>query len=190
MLSLRWHQTPPAAAASEAVAAVVATGVFDLLHVGHLRFLQTARAAGSRLLLGVEDDVRTAARKGSERPLVPLAERCEMLAALDPVDGVFSISGSFSVAPALAYVELLRPLTPAVLAFTQDDKAEAGKRLVADWLGCRVLVAPRVEGRSTTLLLSRLLRERPAAAPRPLPGPATADRHGAGAALGARRASR
>lgn len=189
MLSLRWHQSPPAAAAREAV--VVATGVFDLLHVGHLRFLQAARAAGARLLVGVEDDLRTAARKGPERPLVPLAERCEMLAALDPVDGVFSISGSFSVAPALAYVELLRPLAPAVLAFTQDDKAEAGKRLVAGWLGCRVLVAPRVEGRSTTLLLSRLLSERPAAAPRSLPGPTAAtERHGAGAALSARRPSR
>lgn len=81
-----------------------------------------------------------------------------MVAALQPVDGVFSISGSFSNAPALAYAELLRPLGPSTLAFTEDDRAEAGKRLVAQWLGCSVLVAPRIEGRSTTLLLAALLR--------------------------------
>lgn len=171
MLTLQWHHAPPRRGderrpAEVSPGVVVATGVFDLLHVGHLRFLDAARAAGGQLLVGVEDDARTAARKGPERPIVPLLERCEMLAALAPVDGVFSISGSFSAAPALAYVELLRPLSPSVLAFTQDDRAEAGKRLVAEWLGCAVLVAPRVEGRSTTLLVKQLLH------PRPVDGPA------------------
>ncbi|MHB1808524.1 MAG: adenylyltransferase/cytidyltransferase family protein [Solirubrobacteraceae bacterium] len=157
-----------AAAASQGPSGtVVVTGVFDLLHVGHLRFLRSARAAGSRLLVGVEDDLRTAARKGACRPVVPLGERCEMLAALEPVDGVFSISGSAEPALAPAYARLLAPLRPSVLAFTEGDAAEAGRRLVAEWLGCSLLVAPRIEGRSTTLLVERAIEAAgpPAAGP-------------------------
>ncbi len=155
-LELRWHKRP-AGVGDPNSGLVVATGVFDLLHVGHLRFLKAARSAGAGLVVGVEDDERTSARKGRDRPIVPLAERCEMLCALAPVDGVFSISGPLLSAPAPAYAELLRPLRPTILAFTEDDRAEAGKRLVASWLSCSVLVAPRVQGRSTTLLATQLL---------------------------------
>lgn len=177
MLALNWHR-PPDRIGGPATGLVVATGVFDLLHVGHLRFLQAARAAGDQLIVGVEDDERTAARKGHDRPIVPLAERCEMLAALEPVDGVFSISGSFSLAPAPAYAELLRPLCPSTLAFTEDDRAEAGKRLVASWLGCSVLVAPRVQGRSSTLLVAQLLASASrSGAALPAPVGAEAQRH-------------
>lgn len=136
---------------------VIATGVFDVLHVGHLRFLEAARAAGQRLIVGLEDDERTRARKGAGRPVVGLPERAAMIAGLRPVTAVFGISGAPESANAPGYAELLGPLEPAVLALTEGDRAEAGKRLVADWLGASVLVVPRVEGRSTTLLIEHLI---------------------------------
>lgn len=136
---------------------MVATGIFDLLHVGHLQFLQVARSAGSRLVIGVEDDERARARKGPGRPMVPAGERCEMVAALAPVDGVFLISGPPSIPPAPAYHELLRAVAPATLAFTEGDPAEGGKRAVASRLGANALVVPHVQGRSTTWLIGRLI---------------------------------
>jgi cytidyltransferase-like protein len=151
-LELHWHTAP----VEPGPGTVIATGIFDLLHVGHLRFLNAARAAGSRLAIGVEDDERARARKGSERPMVPAGERCEMMAALVPVDGVFLISGPPSLPPAPAYYELLSALDPDILAFTDGDPAEGGKRAVAARLGADVLVVPHVQGRSTTWLMGRL----------------------------------
>jgi cytidyltransferase-like protein len=152
-LELHWHTAPVASGDGT----VVATGIFDLLHVGHLRFLRAARAAGVRLAIGVEDDERSRARKGSDRPMVPAGERCEMVAALTPVDGVFLISGPPSLPPAPAYYDLLSVLEPATLAFTEGDPAEGGKRAVAARLGADVLVVPHLQGRSTTWLMGRLI---------------------------------
>ncbi len=148
-LTLEWF-TPPVAGGPGSVAA---TGVFDLLHVGHLRFLRAARAAGDRLVVGVEDDARTRARKGRARPLVPAAERCELLAALAPVDAVFLISGPVGLPPALAYRELLAQVAPSRLAFTAGDPAAAGRRAVAAALGCEVVEVAPVAGRSTTAIV-------------------------------------
>lgn len=149
-LRLQWFTAPPAATPKT----VVATGVFDLLHVGHLRFLHAARAAGQMLLVGVEDDARTRARKGGGRPLVPVGERCELLASLRPVDGVFVISGPADLAPAVAYRDLLAQLAPARLAFTAGDPVAAGRRAVAAAIGADVVEIPHVAGRSTTAMLA------------------------------------
>jgi cytidyltransferase-like protein len=148
-LRLRWF-TPPAPTAPRTV---VVTGVFDLLHVGHLRFLHAARAAGERLVVGVEDDERTRARKGPGRPIVTAAERCELLAALKPVDAVFLISGSTGCSPAAAYRELLAQLEPAQLAYTAGDPAANGRRAVAAALGAGVIEVAPVPGRSTTVIV-------------------------------------
>ncbi len=78
-----------------------ANGHFDLLHVGHLRYLQAARAEADVLVVGVNDDASVARLKGPGRPLVPQEERAELLAALAPVDFVVVFSGD-SPAPLLA----------------------------------------------------------------------------------------
>ncbi len=148
-LALHWSGRPVAGGSGS----VVATGVFDLLHVGHVRFLTAARRAGVRLIVGVEDDERTHARKGFGRPIMPALERAELLAALRAVDGVFVISGPPALPPAQAYTELLVQLEPATIAFTEGDPAEPGKRAVARAVGAGVHVVPRVDGRSTTLLV-------------------------------------
>jgi D-glycero-beta-D-manno-heptose 1-phosphate adenylyltransferase len=157
VLRLRWFTSPPVAAPET----VVATGVFDLLHVGHLRFLNAARAAGRRLVVGIEDDERTRARKGGGRPIVTAAERCELVAALRPVDAVFVISGPPELAPVPAYRDLLAQLAAARLAFTAGDPAAAGRRAVAAAIGAEVVEIPHVPGRSTTAVVASLSLSQP-----------------------------
>jgi rfaE bifunctional protein nucleotidyltransferase chain/domain len=78
-----------------------ANGHFDLLHVGHLRYLRAARAEGDALVVAVNDDPAVERLKGPGRPLVPAAERAELLAALEPVDFVVVFAGD-SPAPLLS----------------------------------------------------------------------------------------
>jgi D-glycero-beta-D-manno-heptose 1-phosphate adenylyltransferase len=77
-----------------------ANGHFDLLHVGHLRYLRAARAEGDLLIVALNDDASVARLKGPDRPIVPAAERAELLAALEPVDFVVVFEGD-SPAPLL-----------------------------------------------------------------------------------------
>lgn len=78
----------------------LANGHFDLLHVGHLRYLTAARAAADALVVAVNDDDSVRRLKGEGRPLVPAAERAELLAGLEPVDFVVVFDGD-SPAPLL-----------------------------------------------------------------------------------------
>ena len=80
---------------------VFTNGVFDILHPGHLRYLEAARAEGDALVVGLNDDDSVARLKGAGRPVVPAAERAELLAALVPVDFVVVFSGD-TPAPLLA----------------------------------------------------------------------------------------
>ncbi len=81
-----------------------ANGHFDLLHVGHLRYLRAARAEADVLVVGLNDDDSVARLKGAGRPIVPAAERAELLAALEPVDFVVIFSGD-TPAPLLAELQ-------------------------------------------------------------------------------------
>lgn len=83
---------------------VVANGHFDLLHVGHLRYLRSAKAEGDVLVVALNGDPSVASLKGPGRPIVPAAERAELLAALEPVDYVTVFEGD-SPAPLLAELQ-------------------------------------------------------------------------------------
>jgi cytidyltransferase-like protein len=148
-LHLRWYTDP-----SGPGRPVVVTGAFDVLHVGHLRFLQAARATGELLLVGVEADNRVSAWKGPNRPINTDVERAEILAALRTVDGVFLVQGDPDVKDPEAYVELLRPLDPAVLAFTQGDPFAAEKHRSARLLEAAAIEVPLVPERSTSAVLN------------------------------------
>jgi cytidyltransferase-like protein len=148
-LQLSWYAHPISTGRP-----VVVTGAFDLLHVGHLRFLQAARATGELLVVGVEADQRISAWKGPDRPVNPAVERAEMLAALRVVDGVFILGGDPDVKDPDAYVDLLRPLNPAVLAFTQGDPFAKEKHRSARLLGAAAVEVPLVPERSTSKLLN------------------------------------
>jgi len=79
----------------------LANGHFDLVHVGHLRYLEAAKREADVLVVAINDDDSVASLKGAGRPLVPAAERAELLAALRPVDYVIVFHGD-SPAPLLA----------------------------------------------------------------------------------------
>ena len=85
----------------------LANGIFDLLHVGHVRYLQAARKEADRLVVAVNGDASARALKGPGRPLVPEAERCEVLAALECVDYVILFSEATAV-------DLILSLAPVV----------------------------------------------------------------------------
>jgi len=129
---------------------VFTNGCFDLVHVGHVRLLVEAKALGDWLVVGVNDDASVCRLKGEGRPFVALAERMEVLAALRPVDAVFS----FSEDTPLAAIEALRP---DVLVKGADWAAGqiVGADLVLGW-GGRVERVGLTAGRSTTGLAERI----------------------------------
>ncbi len=71
---------------------VFTNGCFDLLHVGHIRYLRAAKALGKTLVIGLNSDSSVQQLKGSSRPIIPEVQRAEMLMALKPVDGVVIFS--------------------------------------------------------------------------------------------------
>lgn len=150
-LASRWLARPAATAP-----AAVVTGAFDVLHVGHVRFLRSVREKGFPLVVGVEDDVRVRAWKGGGRPVNPEDDRAEMLAALRCVDGVMIISGPPETTGWDAYAALLAPLRPAALAYTEGDPYAASKQRGAAALGARAWELPLTAGRSTSAVLGRL----------------------------------
>jgi D-beta-D-heptose 7-phosphate kinase/D-beta-D-heptose 1-phosphate adenosyltransferase len=131
---------------------VFTNGCFDLLHVGHVRYLAEARAAGDVLVVGVNDDASVRRLKGAERPLVEAAARAEVVAALAAVDWV-TLFGEDTPA------ELIAAVIPDVLVKGADWAADqvVGRDVVAAH-GGRVLLIPVVEGFSTTALAERLKR--------------------------------
>ncbi len=134
---------------------VVVTGAFDLLHVGHLRFLEAARQLGDRLIVGVESDERVRRWKGMDRPIQTEEDRCELLAALRVVDDVFLVTGE-RIDPDF-YNDLLRPLHARYLAVTADDPLLEVKREAVEKIGMELrVVTPRIENRSTSHLVELL----------------------------------
>lgn len=128
-------------------------GVFDVLHVGHLQSLKAARGFGDALVVGVNSDAAVRAAKGPDRPVFPLAERVEMLAALDLVDAILVFD---EPTPERA----LAALKPDVHVKGADYAPPNGKpipeRAVVESYGGRVEFIPLVPGRSSTDTLSRL----------------------------------
>jgi len=127
-------------------------GCFDILHVGHVRYLREARKTGDLLILGLNSDASVRAIKGEKRPLVPQGERAEVVASLDAVDYVTL----FDDPTPLRLIECLRP---DVLVKGGDWKAESvvGGDAVRSW-GGRVVIVSLTEGASTTNIVEKVLR--------------------------------
>ena len=151
-LSLRWYGRPPP---DEPISPLVVTGVFDVLHPGHVRFLTWAAARGRPLYVGVEEDARVRHWKGPNRPVHTLAERAEVLAALKAVSMVFYILGDPTLCQPDDYVRLLRQMDPGALAFSAGDPHAEAKRTGAAALGIDCLEFPFEAGHSTSGLLNR-----------------------------------
>lgn len=130
---------------------VFTNGVFDLLHRGHVEYLEKARALGDRLVVGVNSDASVRRIKGPERPLVPGAERAEILAALACVDLAILFEEDTPE-------RLIREVQPDVLVKGGDWTPDriVGREFVES-RGGRVLNVPLREGLSTTALIERIV---------------------------------
>src|ERR1700730_7851057 len=124
--------------------------VFDLLHVGHVRYLAAARSLGDALVVAINSDLTVRELKGDGRPIVNEHERAEILAALRPVDFVTIFD---DVSPR----SLIARLLPDVLVkggdYTLD---EIHGREEVEAVGGRVISLPFIEGASTTNILERM----------------------------------
>ena len=139
--------------AREAGQCVVFTnGVFDLLHPGHVRFLQAAAGEGDLLIVGINSDTSANSIKGVTRPVVTESERAEVLLALDCVDAVIIFN---EIKPNL----IIREIVPDVLVKGADWSADqiVGRDTVES-AGGRVVRVSVETGYSTTALIERIRR--------------------------------
>ncbi|HKC49560.1 MAG TPA: D-glycero-beta-D-manno-heptose 1-phosphate adenylyltransferase [Myxococcota bacterium] len=129
---------------------VFTNGCFDILHLGHVRYLEASRKLGDALVVGVNTDASVRKLKGPGRPLQSELDRAQILASLSCVDAVVLFAEDTPLA-------LIRALKPDVLTKGADYKtkrAVVGWDLVRKW-GGRVELVPLIEGRSTTGLVKR-----------------------------------
>ena len=132
---------------------VFTNGVFDLLHVGHVRYLAAARALGEALVVAINSDRSVRELKGPDRPVFAERERAEILAALRSVDYVVIFD---DVSPR----SLIKQLLPDVLVKGGDYRIdEIHGREEVEAAGGKVIPLPFVPGASTTSLLERMKRK-------------------------------
>jgi D-glycero-beta-D-manno-heptose 1-phosphate adenylyltransferase len=131
---------------------VLANGLFDLLHVGHVRYLRAARRLGDVLVVAVNDDRSGRLLRGPGRPIVRAADRARLVAALEGVDFVVLFGGP-TVAPLIAR---LRP--DVQCKGTDYTRASVPERQVVRSYGGRVAIAGDPKRHSTTDLIARIRR--------------------------------
>jgi D-glycero-beta-D-manno-heptose 1-phosphate adenylyltransferase len=116
---------------------VLTSGSFDLIHLGHVKYLQKAKEFGGILVVGVDSDAKIRRRKGDDRPMVPQDERLELLAHQRPVDLIF-LKGEDE-----ERWGLIKAVQPDVLVLTEDHSySEADQRELLEFVG-RIEVVPR-----------------------------------------------
>ncbi len=135
---------------------VLANGNFDLLHVGHVRYLRGAKDLGGKLVVAVNSDASVRALKGEGRPIMPEEERAEIVAALADVDAVV-------VFPELDVRALIREIRPDIQAKGTDYTVESvPERDVVGEYGGRVAIVGDTKDHSTSeIIRSRLSPRRP-----------------------------
>ena len=133
---------------------VFTNGCFDLLHIGHIRYLRFARTLGDALVVGLNTDRSVKVLKGAERPIFGELDRAEQLGALEAVNRVVLFDEDD---PA----KLIARLRPDILVKGEDyrNKVVVGAEAVESW-GGRVEFAPFTPGASTSDLVERLLASR------------------------------
>lgn len=133
---------------------VFTNGVFDLLHPGHIRYLQKARALGDALIVGVNSDRSVRSNKGAGRPITPEAERAELLEALSAVDAVviFDEDTPQAIVSALQPDVLVKGADWAENAIVGRDVVEARGGIVV-----RMEIEP---GYSTTAIIDKIQKGR------------------------------
>jgi rfaE bifunctional protein nucleotidyltransferase chain/domain len=133
---------------------VVTNGCFDLLHLGHVTYLENARNLGDALLIGVNSDVSVRELKGPARPVNAEQDRAAVLAALASVDGACIFTDRTAA-------RFLAAAQPDIYVKGGDytlDTLNQDERRVVEQAGGRIVIMPVVPGKSTTALLQRISR--------------------------------
>lgn len=139
------------AARAEGARVVLANGCFDVLHAGHVRYLEGAKLLGDLLVVGVNSDRQVAIQKGSGRPILPAQERVELVASLESVDLV-------TIFEEPTVEELLLKLRPDVHAKGTDYTVDTvPEREVVKSFGGRVAIVGDPKDHSTSEMIARLL---------------------------------
>ena len=125
-------------------------GCFDILHVGHVRYLREAKKTADVLVLALNSDSSVRSLKGEKRPLMNEKERAEILAALEFIDFV-------TIFEELTPLELINYLKPDILIKGGDwpEEKVVGREEIKKW-GGRVAIIPEIEGKSTTNIVEKI----------------------------------
>jgi rfaE bifunctional protein nucleotidyltransferase chain/domain len=153
---IAWNKLPEWRAAMRASGRklVVTNGCFDVLHLGHATYLETARNFGGALLVGVNGDDATRQLKGSGRPVNVEADRAAVLAALASVDGVCV----FADKTAIKFLSAARPDIYVKGGDYTLETLNQDERRAVEQAGGKIVIIPFVPGKSTTALLEKISR--------------------------------
>lgn len=131
---------------------VITNGCFDILHVGHIRYLEAARALGDQLVVGVNTDWAVKALKGEGRPINPFRDRMAVLAALQCVSYVVPIDDI----RVDGFIRQMRATTWVKGGDYTLDTLDQGEVKAARDVGTKIVILPVVQGVSTTNILKRV----------------------------------
>jgi rfaE bifunctional protein nucleotidyltransferase chain/domain len=134
---------------------VVTNGCFDLLHVGHVRYLKAARSLGDILIVGVNGDRSTRGLKGDGRPLNNEEDRAEVVASLDSVDLV----AIFPELRATRFIELAKPDVYVKGGDYDLESLNSEERAALQKIGAKIDIVPFEKGYATSSLISRLQKK-------------------------------
>ena len=134
---------------------ILANGGFDLLHVGHVRYLRGAKELGGKLVVAINSDESVRALKGEGRPIMPVDERAEMVAALEDVDAVV-------IFPEMDVRTIIREIRPDIQAKGTDYTAESvpERDVVAEYGGRVEIVGDAKNHSSSEIIRSQLASRR------------------------------
>lgn len=130
---------------------VLTNGCFDLLHVGHVRYLQLARDLGDALVVAVNSDASVRSLKGPARPVTSEQDRAEVLAALESVNFV-------TIFPSLRVTDVISAVRPHIYVKGGDytiETLDAGERAALQAAGTDIRILPLTPGKSTTGIVKR-----------------------------------
>lgn len=134
---------------------VLVGGCFDILHLGHIRFLKEAKKHGE-VIVALESDETLTKYKGKSRPIHKQSERAEMLSQLTTVDYVLLLPFFSSDQE---YFDLTKTISPHIIAVTEGDPELSNKQKQADLVGAKTIVIPKIHTPSTTQLAKLLQLE-------------------------------
>ena len=129
---------------------VFTNGCFDIMHAGHVSYLRFARKQGDVLILGLNSDASVRRNKGDKRPIISEQNRAEVLAALEIIDYVVMFDDDEPAA-------LIGDILPDVLVKAEDWAHYVSGRDVVEKHGGKVVLAPLVEGLSTTAIIEKII---------------------------------